>query len=182
MGEIPENAHARAHEQIKLAGEARAFRAAASVAEPAKHWWNIGPAPVIGRLVYSGRVANIAADPGNETHWLLATASGGVWETRDAGLNWRPRTDDQPSLAMGAIAFAPGEPSIVYAGTGEAAFRADAFAGAGLLKSWDGGSTWQLIASTNFARTAFSELRVDPADARTVIAATTRGMAGRFSD
>ena len=65
----------------------------------------------------------------------IGTAQGGVWETHDDGTTWAPTTDAQASLAMGAIAFAPSNPRIIYAGTGEAHFSSDSYAGAGLLKS-----------------------------------------------
>src|SRR5579859_1962699 len=120
------------------------------------HWYSIGPQPINTKLGFnndtlsynfesdSGRVTALAVDPSRPGHWLIGTAQGGIWENTNSGPSW-PRTDDQPSLAMGAIAFAPGNPSLVYAGTGEANFRGDAYAGAGLLASQDGGTHWQMI-------------------------------------
>src|SRR6185369_12980826 len=113
--------------------------------------------------------------------WLIGAAQGGIWETRDAGLTWSPKTDDQPSLAMGAIAFAPGNPKIVYAGTGEAEFSYVSYAGAGLLKSIDGGDHWQLIASSNFAQACFGNIKVHPQNPDLLVAATVRGVAGRVA-
>ena len=89
----------------------------------------------------SGRIAAVAVDPSDVTHWLIGAAQGGVWETRSTGTTWTPKTDSQASLAMGAIAFAPSDPNIIYAGTGEANFSGDSYAGEGLLKSADGGTT-----------------------------------------
>src|SRR5437016_6789197 len=90
------------------------------------YWYNIGPQPIntldpddTNHNVMerdSGRVAAVAVDPANSNHWLIGAAQGGIWQTTDAGANWSPRTDDQASLAMGAIAFAPADPSLVYAG------------------------------------------------------------------
>src|SRR5271157_2701195 len=100
-------------------------------------WYNIGPKPintyaitkqtnfdevnVSKKLIEqdSGRVASVAVDPSNSNHWLIGSAHGGIWETPNAGVDWNPRSDNQASLAMGAIAFAPSSPSLVYAGTGE---------------------------------------------------------------
>jgi len=67
----------------------------------------------------AGRIVAVAVDPGNANHILIGAGGGGVWETRDAGKTWEPRTDDQPSLSTGAIAFNPSNPLFVYAGTGE---------------------------------------------------------------
>lgn len=151
-------------------------------------WYSIGPQPINTKLGFdqqtlgfdfeadSGRVPALAVDPSNSSHWLIGTAQGGVWETTNAG-PFFPRTDDQASLAVGAVAFAPGNPSIAYAGTGEANFRGDAYAGAGLMQSQDGGTHWQMI-NTNFAHTSFSHILVSPQNASNLVVSTTRGGAG----
>jgi hypothetical protein len=82
-------------------------------------WTNLGPSHLLPND-WAGRVAAIAVDPANPNHWLAGAALGGVWDTTDAGATWQPRTDGQASLAMGAIAFSPSSPEVVYAGTGEA--------------------------------------------------------------
>lgn len=144
--------------------------------------YSIGPEPIdteVGSNAFRqecGRVTALAVDPSNPTHWLVGAAQGGIWENTNAEAFW-PRTDDQPSLAMGAITFAPGNPSLVYAGTGEANFRGDAYAGAGLLLSQDGGTHWQML-NTNFAKTSFSRIVVDSLNSGNLAVATTRGGAG----
>jgi photosystem II stability/assembly factor-like uncharacterized protein len=180
-GEIPAGARERALKQIKQSKEKRGFSAASA---PAERWVNIGPAPMLGFPVTvphatSGRVADIAVDPLDTNHWLIAAAQGGIWETRNGGGNWRPLTDDQPSLAMGAITYAPSDPNVIYAGTGEAVFTGDSFVGAGLLKSVDGGQTWHLLGANQFAHTSFSEIKVHAGDANRLVVATAWGSAGR---
>ena len=150
-------------------------------------WTNFGPAPILGGQVsppqpVSGRIETIAVDPSDVNHWLVGAAQGGVWSTRDAGNSWVPLTDNQASLAMGAIAFAPSNPAIIYAGTGEAAYSGDSYAGAGLLKSVDGGVGWQLLGASAFAQSSFSAIRVSPTDPNTLLASTTLGLAGRGAD
>jgi formylglycine-generating enzyme required for sulfatase activity len=147
-------------------------------------WSSIGPAP-IGKSSYAGtggglaagRVAALAVDPANASHWLLGAAQGGIWETKNSGSTWSPRTDSQNSLAMGAIAFAPSSPGLVYAGTGEPNFRGDDYAGAGLLVSHNGGTTWQML-NSQFAQSSFSAVRVDPGNSSSLAVATVRGGAG----
>src|SRR5262245_51095311 len=90
-------------------------------------WTFIGPSNLVGTNdsagdAHSGRVSSVGDDPADPNHWLGGAAMGGVWDTADAGTTWQPRTDGQPSLAMGAIAFSPTSPSVVYAGTGDANF------------------------------------------------------------
>lgn len=138
----------------------------------AQVWKNIGPMPT--GAGDSGRMTAVAVDPSDASHWLAGAATGGIFESRDAGANWTPRTDGQPTLASGAIAFAPGNPKIVYAGTGESGFSGGSFAGLGLLKSVDGGTTWTLIQSTNLVRASVSAIRVHPSDPNTFVAATAQ--------
>jgi photosystem II stability/assembly factor-like uncharacterized protein len=131
------------------------------------------------RPAVAGRVAAVAVDPSNEQHILVGAAGGGVWESRDGGQTWAPRTDDQPSLAIGAIAFDPTNPLTVYAGTGEGDttfLGAPNVRGAGLLRSTDGGTTWSLHASDPFVAQGFYDLLVDPEAGTHLLAATTGGL------
>ena len=149
------------------------------------YWYNIGPSPINttidtnGNVVEQdvGRVPAIAVDPSNSNHWLVGSALGGIWETTDSGNTWNPRTDSQSSMAMGAIAFAPQNPSLVFGGTGEANFRGDDYAGAGLLVSQNGGLGWQML-NTNFAKTSFSHILVNPLNYSNLVVATVRGGGG----
>jgi hypothetical protein len=122
----------------------------------------------------AGPVAAVAVDPADPEHLLAGAAAGGVWESRDGGRSWRPRTDGQPSLAIGAVAFDPGNPSVAYAGTGQGAPLAGL--GVGLLRSGDGGATWRLLAAPELLGAGFHDLLVDPADGRRLLAATTAGL------
>src|SRR5262249_11575295 len=78
------------------------------------------------------------------------------------------RTDDMPSLTTGAVAFAASNPMVVYSGIGEPGVG-------GLLKSTDGGTTWQLMATATFspAGNDFREIRVDPSDPNVLYVATS---------
>jgi photosystem II stability/assembly factor-like uncharacterized protein len=99
--------------------------------------------------------------------------------TAPARQTWLPRTDGQPSLAIGAIAFDPSNPAVVYAGTGEGDTTfADTpnLRGAGLLRSQDGGATWAVLATTPFVGQGFYDLLVDPQDGNHLLAATTVGL------
>jgi hypothetical protein len=150
------------------------------------HWASLGPAPELngqigtssqtGRNV-SGRTTAIAVDPTDATHWYIGAAGGGIWETTDSGATWVSKTDNQASLAMGAIAIASGNPSLIYAGTGEGNFAGDSFAGQGMLKTTDGGHSWALIGTAQFAKNSFNGLVVS-SDGNTLVAATAPGFAG----
>lgn len=138
-------------------------------------WMPIGPAPLVnGTTTYreatSGRVAALAAHPTDPKILYLAAAGGGVWKTEDAGTLWTPLTDFQATLSMGALALAPSNPDVIYAGTGEATsgpskvrlFRDNIYTGRGLLKSTNGGLDWELLGSAFFHRRSISKIVVDP--------------------
>ena len=116
-------------------------------------WSSLGPAPTTGGFFspVSGRIEAIAVDPSDTTGntVLIGGAMGGIWRSTDAGSTWTPVGDQNASLAMGSIAFAPSNPSIVYAGTGEQASTGfDTYYGAGVLISTDHGQTWKQTCST----------------------------------
>jgi hypothetical protein len=160
----------------------------------AQTWTNIGPTPMFVNVPpapsqvameqsrFAGRVISIAVDPSDAGHWLIGAATGGIWETRDSGLSWTPKTEDLPHMSIGALAFAPSNPNIIYAGTGEGGFDRDNYTGIGVLKSVDGGSTWVLLGASTFARAAIGALRVHPTDPNTVMAISFRGTGGRYSE
>jgi hypothetical protein len=139
-------------------------------------WTALGPAPIFvgqtpGNQPVSGRIAAIAADPHNANVVYLAAAGGGVWKTTDAGAHWTPLTDDQATLFMGALALAPSDPNVIYAGTGEATNSALSFTGHGVLKSTDGGATWTLLGQDVFDRHTIAQIVVSPVDPDTVYVA-----------
>ena len=94
--------------------------------------------PVVGN-----RVASIAGVPGDPDIYYAGAASGGVWKSTDGGQQWAPIFDSQPVQAIGALAVAPSDPNVVWAGTGEAwTIRESDVTGDGMYKSTDAGKTW----------------------------------------
>ena len=89
------------------------------------------------------RVISAVGIPGNDQVYYVGAASGGIWKTEDGGLNWKPIFDDQPVHAIGALALAPSDPEIIYAGTGESFIRSNVSIGNGVWKSTDGGKNWK---------------------------------------
>src|SRR5262249_40876453 len=120
-------------------------------------WQPIGPAPINtgpSSGANTGRIAAIAVDPTTPSTIYVAAASGGVWKSIDGGNSWTPKTDHVPGATtnMGAIAIAPSNPNIIYAGTGEANFDgAGVLPGTGILKSTDGGDSWSLLGQAYFS-------------------------------
>ena len=90
--------------------------------------------------------------PGNDMIYYVGAASGGIWKTIDGGLTWKPIFDDKPVHAIGALALAPSDPEIIYAGTGESFIRSNVSIGNGVWKSTDGGNTWNHLGLDNTGR------------------------------
>jgi len=89
------------------------------------------------------RIASVAGVPGDPSTYYAGAASGGVWKSTDGGNRWTPTFDKQPAAAIGALAVAPSDPSVVWVGTGEAwVIRDSDVMGNGIYKSTDAGKTW----------------------------------------
>ena len=99
-------------------------------------WRNIGPANM------SGRVTDIQALDYDFRYVIVASASGGVWKSTDAGTTWTPIFDVYGSASIGAVALFQKNPEIIWVGTGEANVRNSVGWGDGIYKSIDGGLTF----------------------------------------
>jgi photosystem II stability/assembly factor-like uncharacterized protein len=116
-------------------------------------WRLIGP-------FRGGRVVAVAGVPGDSTTFYFGAVNGGIWKTTDAGVVWSPIFDGQPVGSIGALALAPSDPKIIYAGTGETDIRSDLSSGNGVYKSTDGGSTWSHIGLEDTRQ--ISRIVIDP--------------------
>jgi photosystem II stability/assembly factor-like uncharacterized protein len=90
------------------------------------------------------RVAAAVGVPGDPNIYYAGAASGGIWKTIDGGIHWSPIFDDEPVSSIGALAVAPSNPNVVWAGTGEPWIRSHISIGNGVYKSTDAGRTWTL--------------------------------------
>ncbi|MGB5820493.1 MAG: glycosyl hydrolase [Saonia sp.] len=97
---------------------------------------NLGPA------LTSGRIADIAIHPENESIWYVAVGSGGVWKTTNAGTTWKPIFDKQTSYSIGCITIDPNNPRTIWVGTGENVGGRHVGFGDGVYVSKDDGKTW----------------------------------------
>src|ERR1700686_4693880 len=99
-------------------------------------WRMIGP-------YRGGRTVAAAGIPAQPNVFYVAANNGGVWKTDDYGRTWNSLFDDQPTGSIGALAIAPSDPNIIYAGSGEGLQRPDLSVGDGIYKSTDAGKTWR---------------------------------------
>lgn len=97
----------------------------------------------LGPALMSGRIADIAIHPEDDSLWYVAVGSGGVWKTRNAGTTWTPIFDDQASYSIGCVAIDPNAPDVVWVGTGENVGGRHVGFGDGIYRSEDGGAHWK---------------------------------------
>jgi len=154
-------------------------------------WESIGPGPIdnvkmygAGDLSASGRALAIAIHPTNPEILLLGAAQGGIWRSTNGGRNFAPVGDELPSLAIKVIRFAPSNPDIVYAGSGEPHSKTSIF-GMGVYRSTDGGETWTVLPSHgsgwDFRYVAISGLQIDPADPNKIYVTTANILPDRVN-
>jgi photosystem II stability/assembly factor-like uncharacterized protein len=119
-------------------------------------WRLIGP-------YRAGRVVAVAADPVDRLTFWFGSTGGGVWKTGDGAATWRNTSDGFFGRAsVGALAVAPSDPNVVYAGTGEACIRSNVAPGDGVYRTTDAGRSWRHLGLA--ATRHISRVRVDPAD------------------
>jgi photosystem II stability/assembly factor-like uncharacterized protein len=103
----------------------------------------------IGPTRQGGRIVDFAVpDSDKEPYtFYVAAANGGLWKTVNNGTTFFPIFDNENVFAIGDIAVAPSDPSIIWVGTGEPNnSTTDPYAtywGDGVYMSTDGGSSWR---------------------------------------
>src|ERR1700690_1091523 len=128
----------------------------------ALEWRMIGP-------FRGGRTVGAAGIPDQPNVFYVGVNNGGVWKTDDYGNTWKPIFDDQPTGSIGAVAIAPSDPNILYAGSGEGLQRPDLSVGDGMYKTTDGGKTWRHLGLRDGQQ--IPAILVDPRNPNRVFAA-----------
>ncbi len=99
----------------------------------------------VGPAGMSGRVTSIDARVPDPDRIWIGTASGGVWRTKNGGIDWKPVFDQQKHLAIGAVTLDPQNQDVIWVGTGEGNPRNSVSTGGGIYKSLDGGNSWKCM-------------------------------------
>ncbi len=82
--------------------------------------------------------------PGQPLVDYFGAASGGIWKTTDGGAHFRQIFDSTDVSSVSALAIAPSQPNVIWAGTGETyIIRESTSLGDGVYKSTNGGHTWR---------------------------------------
>lgn len=128
------------------------------------------PVVNIGPSVMSGRVTDLAVNPDAPHEFYVAYASGGLWYTANNGTTFTPVMDNSPTQNIGDIAV-DWKNNTLWVGTGENNASRSSYAGIGLLKSEDGGRSWQLTGLEDAHH--FGKIEINPNNPNEVVVGVT---------
>ncbi len=138
-------------------------------------WQIIGP---IGKPTGggAGRLNFIRFDPTNSNTIWVGAPDGGLWKTTNGGTSWTTNTDQLTVIGVSDVAIDPTNSQIMYLATGDSD-GSDTFS-SGVLKSTDGGATWNTTAlnwTASQGRT-IGRLLIHPTNPQILIAFTNAGI------
>lgn len=151
------------------------------------NWKSRGPSTVRSTSEGLGRINCVAFHPTEANTMWIGAPAGGLWKTTNGGTTWNTRTDTLPVLGVSDIAIDPTNPDIMYIATGDGDFGSlsSMIAGevgdtksVGVLKSTDGGATWNTtgldwnVSSAKLIR----RLLMSPSDPQILVAAASDGL------
>jgi photosystem II stability/assembly factor-like uncharacterized protein len=177
--QIPGDAYYKAFEQMKTEQLSKSAN-------------NLGlnPWEAIGPHNTGGRTLALAFNPQNPNTMYAGSASGGLWRSYTGGIGvdaWQRIDTGFPVLGVSAIAIEPNDSNVIYIGTGEvynyeaagtgAAYRnTRGTYGIGILKTTDGGATWNKSLDWTYSEQhGVWAVKINPLNPNTVWAATTEG-------
>ena len=125
-------------------------------------WREVGP-------YRGGRADSVEGIVGDRNTYYFGSCGGGVWKSTDGGQTWKAVSDGFFGGSIGAVAVAPSDPAVVYAGTGEETVRGNVSSGDGMWKSTDAGKSWTKIGLEDTRH--IGRIRVHPKDPNLVYVA-----------
>ena len=144
---------------------------------PVSNWQPIGP---FGNAIANstrarGRVNTVLVDPVNPNTIYMGTPAGGIWKSINAGTNWIPLSDYLPQIGVSGIAIDPNNTNTIYISTGDC--NANDSYSVGVMKSTDGGNTWNTT-GLSFTTTDKSsgDIVINPNDSNMLWVATSDGI------
>jgi hypothetical protein len=163
-------------EETRQALAAQQLRRSLGFTSQPNFWVAKGPSPsTFGGWAFgnvSGRIQTIAADWSGGALYV-GGGSGGVWKSTNDGLSWTSIFDSAGTTAVGAITIDPNDPNVIWVGTGDNIVGCESYFGIGLLRSPDGGQTWESRNGTGNNTleelASFANVLVDPRDSNHLV-------------
>lgn len=145
---------------------------------PISNWLPVGPFTHVNTGSWSsgqGRVNLVCVDPSNPATLYVGAPAGGIWKSIDAGVNWSPLSDNLPQIGVSGIAVDYSNPNTIYIATGDKD-ASDTYS-IGVLKSTDGGVTWNTTGLTFTNTTTLAgDLVIHPTNNQILWCATSTGI------
>ena len=124
------------------------------------NWREIGPA------VFGGRITDIELAPDDPNTLFVASATGGLFVSRNNGTTWKCIFQNENTISIGDIAVDPSDANTIYIGTGEANNQRSSYWGDGVYKTTDGGQTWTHLGLEESHH--IGRIVIDPTDSNTL--------------
>ncbi|MCE3227011.1 MAG: hypothetical protein K0S32_1562 [Bacteroidetes bacterium] len=145
-------------------------------------WTAIGPMGAMtgsatnGLPRKAGRDNFITFHPTTANTFWVGSPAGGLWKTTDNGTSWTTNTDNLTVIGCSDLAIDPTNTTIMYLATGDG--DAGDTRSTGVLKSTDGGNSWNVTGLTNAVSNYFliRRLIINPSNTQVLIAATNAGI------
>ena len=153
------------------------------------NWISLGPTTTAGGYAGLGRMNCVGFVSGDNNTIYVGSASGGIWKTSNGGTSWTPIGDYNAVLGVSDIvAYRPASlPDVIYIATGDRDGGSMWSLGGGqyndnnsvgVLKSTDGGTTWNTtgLSFTASQQRTVNRLLISPSDNNILYAATSVGV------
>ncbi|MCC6349197.1 MAG: hypothetical protein IT347_06350 [Candidatus Eisenbacteria bacterium] len=140
--------------------------AGARPAEPSASQFKELTFRAIGPASMGGRISDFAVSEQQPATVFAATGTGGLFKSTNLGTTWSAVFEKEAVASIGAVAVWQKNPSIVWAGTGEANSRNSSSWGGGVYRSTDGGANWKCVGLE--ATACIGRIVCDPTDSNTV--------------
>lgn len=146
-------------------------------AVPPSNWEPIGPFTHTNTGSWSsgqGRVNVVYVDPTNSNTLYIGSPAGGIWKSVN-GENWIPLSDNLPQIGISGIAIDPNNANVIYISTGDT--DANDTYSVGVLKSTDGGQTWNTTGLTYISSgNSTGDIVMNPSNSNMLWVATSNGL------
>jgi hypothetical protein len=109
------------------------------------NWSLLGPSTYPAPIM--GKVTSVFLAPASPNTAYAGAAEGGLFKTINNGASWASLTDAShyPALGVTSIAVDPSVPTTIYIATSNGSAGSGGTYGFGILKSIDGGTSWQEV-------------------------------------